>query len=119
MSLSRHILGRKSDEGKAQVAESGSVSEFASVLDTNTLDALRNGERQTMHTVLLTGATGFMGIHTLCELLKDPTVKVICAIRRKKGISAETRLRTLLFYYFNRTFEECFESGRLNVIETT
>ncbi len=115
--LSRHILGRKSDEGKAQVAESGSVSEFASVLDTNTLDALRNGERQRMHNVLLTGATGFMGIHMLCELLKDPTVKVICAIRRKKGISAETRLRTLLFYYFNRTFEECFESGRLSVIE--
>lgn len=72
---------------------------------------------QTLGDVLLTGATGFMGIHMLHELLTTTESRIICLLRRKGDLSAESRLRTLLFYYFDNTFDDDFASGRLSVIE--
>lgn len=40
-------------------------------------------------TVLLTGATGFVGTHLLHELLQDPDLTVICLVR---GENAQERL---------------------------
>lgn len=93
------------------------VSEFAGILDLNTIEAFREGERQAIGKVLLTGATGFMGIHMLHELLGNTDSDVCCLLRAKQGLSAESRLRTLLFYYFNDTFDDEFASGRLQVVE--
>ncbi len=93
------------------------VSEFADVLDRNTLEAFREGDRQTLGNVLLTGATGFMGIHMLREILDTTDSNVTCMLRAKGGLSPESRLRTLLFYYFDETFADMFSSGRIRVIE--
>ena len=41
------------------------------VLQKNTLENCRNGQKQEIGDVILTGATGFLGIHILCELLKN------------------------------------------------
>ena len=43
-------------------------------------------------TVLLTGATGFLGIHLLRELLTDPGVRVQCLIRAANAAQARERL---------------------------
>lgn len=67
--------------------------------------------------VLLLGATGYLGIHVLKQLLDDGSVPTIhCVVRGSKTISAESRLRTLLFYYFGETYESDF-GKRLYVID--
>lgn len=92
-------------------------SEFADILDANTLKAFHDGESQPLGRVMLTGATGFMGIHMLRDLIVETDSQIICTLRSKGGVSAESRLRTLLFYYFDDTFEEAFASGRVKVAE--
>lgn len=82
----------------------------------NTLTAFLEGERQPLETVLLTGATGYLGIHVLYRLLTETEVTVYCPIRSKDNTSAQERLRILLFYYFDQTFDAYFDK-RLFVIE--
>ena len=91
-------------------------SAFAKVLEANTLDALRKGEKQTIGNVLLTGATGYMGIHMLHELLRNESGTIHCVLRGRKGLTAARRLRTLFFYYFDGIDEKLFNS-RIKVIE--
>ncbi len=49
--------------------------------------------RQRSCRVLLTGATGFVGIHILERLLADTDLKIILLVREKKGIAPQERLR--------------------------
>ena len=76
---------------------------FIPVLDKNTLNAFRNGERQPIGDVLLTGATGYLGIHILNELLTNYDGHILCPLRSKSGEDPTQRLKTLYFYYFGRT----------------
>ncbi|PKM52554.1 MAG: hypothetical protein CVV02_00005, partial [Firmicutes bacterium HGW-Firmicutes-7] len=73
-------------------------------------------ETQPMGDILLTGATGFLGIHVLKEIIENHLNKVYCLVRAKKGISVEDRLKSLLHYYFEKDYAECF-SDRIIVIE--
>lgn len=91
--------------------------EFADVLGANNLRTFLDGESQSLGNVLLTGATGFMGIHMLHELVTTTDSKIYCTLRRTGDISAESRLRTMLFYYFDDTFDTQFAEGRICVIE--
>ncbi len=50
--------------------------------------------------ILLTGATGYLGAHILCELLKAGAEKIICLVRG----DAEKRLSDSLSYYFGEGF---------------
>lgn len=85
------------------------------VLRGNTLEAFHDGAEQRLGNVLLTGATGYLGIHILRELLSSDAEKIYCLVRGKTLAAAESRLKTLLFYYFDSTFEELL-GDRLNVI---
>ena len=58
--------------------------------------------------VLLTGATGFLGIHVLKELIDTDTKTITCLVRGKDRHDAERRVRNLLFYYFSRRFDDLF-----------
>ncbi len=84
-------------------------SAFADVLSGNTLEALHKGEMQNIGNVLLTGATGYLGIHMLNELLQNETGTIYCVLRGKRDLTPEKRLRTLFFYYFNGIDEEVFD----------
>ena len=90
-----------------------------SVLALNTLDNFRAGEcYATMGNVFLAGATGFLGIHVLHNLiLRDDVPHIYCLVRPNKVLSAESRLRTLLAYYFDDAYEELFRSGRIAVVQ--
>ena len=81
-------------------------SAYAQLLNANTLACLNHDASQPLGNVLLTGATGFMGIHFLHELIENETGRIYCLLRDKGNIPAESRLRSLLFYYFNNTYED-------------
>jgi len=53
---------------------------------------------RTVNGVLLTGATGFLGIHLLKDLVES-SIKVICPVREKNGIAARERLKQTWYYY--------------------
>lgn len=75
----------------------------------NTMDAMRNGKRNPIGVALVTGATGYLGIHLVNELLqRDDVPTVYCLVRGNKQLTAETRLRTQLFYYFDNAHDELF-----------
>lgn len=58
--------------------------------------------------ILLTGATGFLGIHILRELLERTDSAIYCLVRPKGNLTADKRLRGSLFYYFEENFAELF-----------
>ena len=76
---------------------------FIPVLDKNTLNAFLNGKRQLIGDVLLTGATGYLGIHILNELLTNYNSHIICPLRGEPGTDPMHRLKTLHYYYFGET----------------
>ena len=85
------------------------------ILADNTLESFRNGERQSLGNVLLTGATGYLGIHILKELIESDAQEIHCLVRGKDNDAAEHRLKTLLFYYFESTFDELF-GNRIRIV---
>lgn len=53
--------------------------------------------------VLLTGTTGFLGVHILKELYDNQsTEKIYCLIRRKNNKNAVERIHSTLEYYFSK-----------------
>lgn len=81
------------------------------LLGDNTLQACHTEASAAPHCVLLTGATGFLGIHMLRELLADSGVtKIICLMRKGHLESVQERLRQMMFYYFEESLGE--ELGR-------
>ena len=73
------------------------------LLAANSLASFRDGKHQAIGDVLLTGATGYLGIHILNELLTNYHGRIICPVRAKNNDEAAHRLKTLYFYYFGRT----------------
>ena len=91
------------EESKDTAAANCQISSFNSLLSTNTLDNFLHGKRQPIGDVLLTGATGYLGIHVLNELLTNHSVHILCPIRAKGDDEATHRLKTMFFYYFGKT----------------
>ena len=58
--------------------------------------------------ILLTGATGFLGIHVLKAFLDTQEGKVYALVRKGSYASPERRLMNLLMYYFEDPCEELF-----------
>ncbi|MBO4400577.1 MAG: amino acid adenylation domain-containing protein [Selenomonadaceae bacterium] len=86
------------------------------ILSANNLDNFRNGERQPLGDIVLTGATGYLGIHILHEFIENHAGKIYCLLRGKKDLPAETRLKAQLFYYFDQSYAELF-GKRIFILE--
>ncbi len=112
--LARLITGESADAGADEVA-AFDYAPINEVLKGNTLDAFRHGERGSLGNVLLTGATGYLGIHILRELIDSDATNIYCLVRGKDAEKAENRLRTLLFYYFADAFKPLFGT-RLHIV---
>jgi thioester reductase-like protein len=57
---------------------------------------------------LLTGATGYLGIHLLKQLIEEEDNVIYCMVRAKGVVTPERRLKSQLMYYFSDTYEELF-----------
>lgn len=60
-------------------------------------------EKLHIENVLLTGSTGFLGIHILNELINTTNANIYCIIRNKSSSSPKDRLISKLKYYFGDT----------------
>ena len=85
------------------------------LLQRNTLGFFRSGKRQQLGNVLITGATGYLGIHILHDLIDSDAENIYCLVRGKTQEKAESRLRTLLYYYFADSFKNLF-GRRLHIV---
>ncbi len=120
--LERNISGRTHEETKEapQSRPSADENELPGVreaLSYNTMEHVREIKAEPVGDVLLTGATGFLGIHVLRELLENTTGKITCLVRRGKSETARKRLESMLVYYFETNYAEEFDSGRLRAVD--
>lgn len=66
--------------------------------------------------VLLTGATGYLGIHILNTFLKNEKGNIYCLIRAKNNIGPEDRLKNTLEFYFGNRFWKKYKN-RIHIVE--
>ena len=112
--LARLITGQSEEQGQSEL-DGFDYTAINNLLQRNTLANFRQGTRQQLGNVLLTGATGYLGIHILRELIDSDASNIYCLVRGKTLEAAESRLRTLLFYYFSDAFKELF-GKRLHIV---
>ncbi len=104
----------KSDESGNEITDFDYTA-INNLLQKNTIETFQKGERQKLGHVLLTGATGYLGIHVLHELIYSDAESIWCLVRGDHQEAAESRLRTLLYYYFSDSFKSLFGT-RLHVV---
>ncbi len=111
-----------SGDANSQVQKGGALDDdydytpIDRLLMSNTLEKFQQGERLPMGNALVTGATGFLGIHILKELIDRDDVPVIwCLVRGENEARAEQRMKYLFYFYFSRNYEELF-GNRLRII---
>lgn len=83
---------------------------LAPMLVKNDLTNLASLQTQALGDIILTGATGFLGVHILKEFLDHYEGKVTCFIRQGKARSLQQRIETMLVYYFDRDYADLFGS---------
>lgn len=79
-------------------------------LKNNSIHHKFNIKYQPPKNVLLVGATGFLGIHILAELLKIDDIKIYCLIRNDPSTSAQNKLKNKFKYYFGSDLSNLFGS---------
>ena len=84
-------------------------SKIDAMLQKNTLSALNSKENREIGDILLTGATGYMGVHVLAEYLRSENGKTYCLVRKGRYKSSRKRLMNTLFYYFGDEFSDIIE----------
>ncbi|MBO4813865.1 MAG: amino acid adenylation domain-containing protein, partial [Muribaculaceae bacterium] len=105
-----------SEGGDATADRNFDYAPLDALLKQNTLDAFREGNLQKIGNVLLTGSTGFLGIHILKELIERNDVPVIwCMVRAESEEKAQNRLKTMLYFYFANNYKELFGT-RIRVV---
>jgi len=105
--------------GLAEEKKAEEVAKIEEGLDHNTLQFVDEIPQNLTEfkQILLTGCTGFLGIHILRELLEHSDANVVALARGNKAIPAQDRLHGLLEYYFDSPYEEEF-ARRVQVVES-
>ena len=115
--LTKFILTDEDSEIELSEESTYDYSKINELLKENTLENFIKSESDNdLGDILLTGATGFLGIHILRELLENNAGNIYCLVRSKSNISAEERLKFLLYYYFSNNYEELF-NDRIHIID--
>ncbi|MBR1812263.1 MAG: amino acid adenylation domain-containing protein [Lachnospiraceae bacterium] len=125
--MERHVLtqrGEKAPEAPKPIEDvtpdkkaTLEAPEIAKALSYNTMEHVNEIAGEGLGSVLLTGATGFLGIHVLRYLIENTSDPIICLIRKGHYKSPEKRMQMLLMYYFDTPFTEVFESGRIRTVD--
>lgn len=111
----RAIAGMFSSDAGGREGSSGSVADYdyskiEKLLLNNSIEAFKKGENREIGNCLITGATGYMGLHLLVSILKHEKGDVYCLVRKGRYPTAKRRLKNMLFYYFGDRYEKEFEN---------
>lgn len=74
----------------------------------NTPEFVDEVEYTDIGNVLLTGTTGFLGIHVLIEIIKHTNSTIYCLVRGKETADIQQRLKRMLVYYFSDSMDDLF-----------
>lgn len=102
-------------QNEASVFDSYDYTKNNQTLAKNTIEAFLNGEQREIGNILLTGATGYMGVHVLAEFLRQEKGTAYCLVRKGRFDSSQRRLLNTLRYYFEDEFDNV--TDRLKVFD--
>ena len=84
-------------------------SKLNSLLEGNCISNLKDSyEKIPLGTLVLFGATGYLGAHILDAFLSSTDSKAYCVVRRKNNEDSELRLKNILNFYFDNKYNDAF-----------
>lgn len=81
--------------------ENFEYSKINEILQNNQLGDHKLKIRKKIGNVLLTGVTGFLGVHVLNSLIDAGVERVYCLVREKNGVDVNTRIQQQLQFFFD------------------
>ena len=112
----RELAALVDDDGVTEAAQSKNefsdynYNRIQNVISANTEENADRITKEKLGDIMVTGATGFLGIHVLKAFLDNYDGKVYCLVRKGKYESPEKRMMNMLMYYFDDPYKELFES---------
>ena len=113
LEIARLIAQRTDDMNYKQGANDDDITKYDytainEVLANTKVDLWNDFVSEQTGTILLTGATGYLGIHVLKELIDHRDGVIYCLIRSSGLLTAESRLKAKLMYYFSDPYDNLF-----------
>lgn len=109
-------LCQGAEAGARIILESGTRTGLITYVPPQLICASVSEARRGYGSILLTGATGYVGAHVLRELLVRSDIHVYCLVRPRHGLAAEQRLADTLRCYFPNEVDLDIP-GRVTVLE--
>ena len=66
-------------------------------------------DKKDMKNILITGTTGFLGVHVLKEFLEKEQGKAYCIVRSKYGINVKEKIKKNLHFYFGNGYDKLID----------
>ena len=99
-----------SDDLDVDIIENYDYSSIDKLLEENTFENFAKGANLDLGNVLLTGVTGFLGVHVLYEYIKNEEGTIYCMLRKGQFDTCEDRFIDLMNYYFDEDFSDLIGS---------
>ena len=80
---------------------SDDFEKYEEILSRNVLDVNSVPQKKSLGNILLTGATGFLGVHILDAFMREESGTVYCLVR-----GGEEKLKETLHYYFDSKYDD-------------
>ena len=84
-------------------------NKFEPILSVNKIRRFKHKNRN-IGNILITGVTGFLGVHILDEFLKNEKGKAYCLVRGESLEQSKERLKDMLRYYFKNEYEHYLDT---------
>ena len=106
------------EEKKETYIFDNNLTQYDSIIQNNTIEKLN--ETQIPYTpignILITGVTGFLGIHILDSFLKNETGIAYCLTRSKNNMNSVDRLKNTLHFYFQEKYDN-YIGTRIKIVD--